>query len=132
MKLYFLLLTFLISTSIFSQDEDTVTMIDFVEILNNNADEAKFYYQNNWKQLRIEAVKKGYIKSYQLLEVPYDKAHPFHLMLITTYKNKTQFEQSEANFKILIEASGGLKLLNNKTPKEFRKVIFHKDHIKHL
>ena len=106
-------------------------MIDYVKVLNNNKSEALFYYQNNWQQLRIKAIEKGYIKSYQLLEVEPNSETPYTYILFTTYKNKVQYDNSENNFRELIDASGGLKLLNDKKPNEFRKVILHSGTIKH-
>jgi hypothetical protein len=106
-------------------------MIDYVEVLNNNKSEALYYYQNNWEQLRIKAIEKGYIKSYLLLETKPTEKTPYHFMLITTYKNNLQYNASETNFNILIRESGGLKLMNDKKPGDFRKVILHNDAIKH-
>ncbi|WP_347173666.1 hypothetical protein [Polaribacter uvawellassae] len=73
------------------------------------------------------AIKKSYIDSYQLLETTPNKEAPFSFMLITTYKNKTQFEAREKHFDELIKEKGKLELLNNKKPGEFRKTIFWKD-----
>ncbi|WP_298551185.1 hypothetical protein [uncultured Algibacter sp.] len=57
---------------------------------------------------------------------------PYRFILITTYKSKLQHHASEANFNMLIEASDGLKLMNEKKPNDFRKAIFHNDKVKHL
>ena len=111
---------------------EKLSMIDYVQVLNNNKAEALFYYQNNWEQLRIKAVEKGYIDSYQLLETQPTAETPYSFMLITTYKSKLQYHASEANFNMLIEASDGLKLMNDKKPGDFRKVILHNDEVKHL
>ncbi|MBR9915597.1 MAG: hypothetical protein GYB32_12360 [Algicola sp.] len=48
-------------------------------------------------------------------------------MLITTFKNKLQFNQREAHFRELMETMGGLDLLNEKQPAEFRKTLFGSD-----
>lgn len=109
-----------------------LSMIDYVQVLNNNKAEALFYYQNNWERLRIKAIEKGYIDSYQLLETQPTAETPYSFMLITTYKSKLQYHASEANFNMLIEASDGLKLMNDKKPGDFRKVILHNDEVKHL
>lgn len=114
-----------------SQQTTHISMIDYVQVLNENKAEALFYYQNNWQQLRIKALKKGYIESYQLLETKPTTGTPYTFMLITTYKNKAQYEASEKNFQKLIDASNGLKLLNNKKPTAFRKIILHNDAVKH-
>lgn len=122
------LLSFYIGSS---QQSTHISMIDYVQILNQNKAETLFYYQNNWQQLRIKALEKDYIESYQLLETIPTVKTPYTFMLITTYKNKTQYEASEKNFQELIDASNGLKLLNSKKPSEFRKVVFQNDTVKH-
>lgn len=121
------LIIFIFTLSMYSQENTKISTIDFVQILNNNKKEVLYYYQNNWENLRKKAVKKDYILSYQLLEtIPTNEA-PFTFILITTYKNKTQFNKREFHFQELIKANGKLKLLNLKKPAEFRKVIFGKD-----
>jgi len=101
--------------------------MDFVQVLQNNLEECRFYYQNNWKVLRVNAMKKGYIHSFQLLESSPTEEAPFRFILITTYANKDQFSKREAHFQELIDAKGPLKLLNSIKPGDFRKVLFGKD-----
>jgi len=79
------------------------------------------------KKLRKTAVKKNYIDSYQFLETKPTKEAPFNFIIITTYKNKIQFDAREEHFQELIKAKGKLELLNNKKPGEFRKTLFSKD-----
>lgn len=123
-----IVLVFMIFCAIaFGQKNEKISTIDFVKIVNNNKKEVVFYYQNNWEVLRKMAVKKGYIDSYQFLETKPTKEAPFSFMLITTYKDKAQFDKREPRFQELIKAKGKLKLLNNKKPGEFRKVMFGKD-----
>ncbi|MDT0557271.1 hypothetical protein RM697_01345 [Ichthyenterobacterium sp. W332] len=109
-----------------AQEANEITSIDYVKILNDNTEEALYYYENNWKQLRIKALEKGYIKSYKLLKVINTNAE-FNLILQTTYTNKFQFEKREARFQELIKAHGALKLLNEKESKDFRKTVFWSD-----
>ncbi|MBO6525218.1 MAG: hypothetical protein JJ971_15420 [Balneolaceae bacterium] len=108
-----------------------ITTMDFVQILNDNREEVDYYYENNWKLLRDKAIKKGYIESYQLLETSYSEDAPFHLILITTYPNKERYDKREENFAVLIEEKGPRRLLNNKQPSEFRKIVFSKDKVVH-
>ncbi|MEO1054301.1 MAG: hypothetical protein AAFX87_26930 [Bacteroidota bacterium] len=127
MKTTLLTLTFAFIAQIgLAQEDNRISTIDFVQILDGNSEEAIFYYENNWLKLRKEAVKKGYIGDYQLLKVESTDDAPFHLMLVTTYANKAQFDQREPHFQELIQAKGELKLLNGKKPGDFRKVIFAK------
>ena len=111
----------------FSQNNHKLSSIDFVEVVNNNHAETLFYYQNNWKALRESALKKGYIESYNLLEIEPSEATPYHFILITTYGNKEQYDNRENHFQELIKASGGLKLLNDKEPADFRNIIHGQD-----
>ena len=59
------------------QHDDKLSTIDFVQIINNNREEATYYFQNNWMVLRKMAIKKGYIHSYQILEVKISEGEPF-------------------------------------------------------
>lgn len=108
-----------------------ISTVDFVQIIDNNKAEALHYYHNNWKVLREMATKKGFIDSYQFLEVSFTEDAPFHFMLITTYSNKTQFDKREVHFRTLIDERGDLSLLNEKKPGEFRKIVFNKEEAKH-
>lgn len=114
-------------TILSAQKNTKISTIDFVQILNNNKKEVVFYYENNWEILRKMAIKKNYIDSYQLLETSATKNAPFSFMLITTYKDKKQFEKREKHFEELIKKKGKLRLLNEKKPNDFRKTIFGKD-----
>lgn len=69
----------------FSQTEEKISSMDFVQIQNDNFEEAMYYYQNNWKKLRLKALEKNYIHSFQLLKNEYTLEAPFHIILITTY-----------------------------------------------
>ena len=132
MKLKFLFATLLFCYLSFGQTNEKITTIETVEILNGNTEEAIYYFQNNWKQLRIMAVEKGYINSFQFLKTTYSEETPFHLLLITTYSNKAQYGNREAHFQELIKAKGSLKLLNEKEPSEFRKSVFTVEGAEHL
>ena len=129
---YFWILLLYCSLSSFGQNNEQISTMDFVQIVDNNNAEALFYYQNNWMQLRMEAVKRGQIHSYQLLETQASEDAPFHFILMTTYKNTFQFEKREEHFRALIKEQGGLKLLNEKKPAEFRKTLFSKESAIHL
>lgn len=109
-----------------AQEGPKISTIDFVQILNDNKAEAVFYYENNWKALRDNALSKGFIHSYQLLETPIGEGEPFELILITTYKNQLEYERAEERFDVLISEKGALRLMNEKKPGEFRKVLFNR------
>lgn len=109
-----------------------VSILDFVQIQNDNREEAIFYYENNWLVLRKMAVERDFIDSYEMIEVDATDDSPFHLILKTTYVDKASFDLSEERFDQLIEEKGPLKLLNGKKPGDFRKVIFSKAGGRHL
>lgn len=94
---------------------------DYVKVLNGNEAETLFYYQNNWQKLREQAIKKSYIQGFKILQTMDNQDYDF--ALITVYADEKQFEQREAHFQQLIDARGEVRLLNDKTPSEFRKVI---------
>lgn len=109
-----------------------VSTIDFVQILNDNREEAIYYYENNWLELRKMALERSFIDSYEIIEVGFTDDAPFHLILKTTYASLEQHSKAEERFTKLIEEKGALKLLNDKKPGDFRKVIFNTPDGKHL
>lgn len=111
-----------------SQD-DEISTVDFIQIIDDQRDEAIYYYQNNWQILRDQAVEKGFISSYQFYETPFSEEAPFHIILITTYSDRKQYEKREENFGELIKANGPLKLLNDLQPGSFRKTLFSKEEV---
>lgn len=127
-----LLFIFLVySTFTYSQQDERISTLDFVQIINGNIEETHFYYQNNWQKLRETALEMGYIYAYEILETIPNNEAPFHLILVTTYANSNAYEKREDHFGKLIEENGELKLLNGKKPSEFRKTRFSKEMVRH-
>ena len=123
-----LVLLFLFATCFcFGQQDQSITSMDFVEIIDNNDEEAWYYYENNWKVLRQMAVKKDYILSFKLFKDLSLNDNTFGIVLMTNYKDSLQFINREAHFQELIKEKGELRLLNDKLPGEFRKTIYSKD-----
>jgi hypothetical protein len=115
------------------QQDERISQVTFVQILNNNKEEAIFYYQNNWGVLAEMGIKKGLAESYQILETPYSEEEPFHLILIVTFFNKDQYDNRHGeHFQELLKEKGPDKLMNDKKPAEFCKVLFKKEMVKHL
>ena len=114
-----------------AQLDNRISTVEFVQILNNNKAEADYYYQNNWKILREMALQNAYIHSYELLETPFDETGPYHIVLITTYADETQYALREEHFEKLITEKGPLRLLNEKKPEVFRKRVMGKEGVRH-
>ena len=111
-----------------SQSHLPVSQIDFVRIKDAGKAEALYFYENNWKVYREVALKKGYIKSYNLLTAKADSLADFDIMLVTEYADSTQFKNSEAHFQQIIKElrPGGPKLLNELKPADFRINLYSK------
>ena len=131
MKTALLIAMVFISSYNYAQQDSKISSVSFVKIVNDNRDEALYYFQNNWKVLRDMALSKNYISSYELMETPGNNEASFDLILITTYTNEEQYNLRETHFEELIIEKGDLKLLNNKKPEEFRKTLFTRDRVKH-
>lgn len=131
MKSVFSLILLGITLFSFAQQDDRISTVDFIQVLNGNKTEALFYYRNNWEELRKAGIDKGYINSYQLLETSVTEEEPFQFMLITTYANQAQYAQREEHFQELIKAQNGLKLMNDKQASDFRKTLFRKEITRH-
>ena len=114
------------------QQNERISIMTFIQIINDNHEEAVYYYKNNRKVIGEMGLKRGYIESFQILETQYSKEAPFHIILITTFENKKLYDNREEGFNELIKEKGPLKLMNNKQPDEFRKVLFNKRMVKHL
>lgn len=125
-KLHFTaLLIFCFSLTVFSQSE-VVSVTSIVKVKNEKRAEAAFYYQNNWKVLRKQALERGYIHSYEFIEAKADEKADFDFITITRFKDQAQFEKAEENFRKLMEPRGDPKLLNDVKPDDFREVVFVK------
>lgn len=111
-----------------AQSNTEVTLMDFVKIKPGKKAEAIFFYENNWKLYREQALKKGIIKSYQLLQCEPDSLNNFDLILITVYTNAEQYSKSEENFRSILSElrPKGPVLLNELKPAEFRENVFVK------
>lgn len=124
-KIFFTLLLF-IPVQSYAQE---ISTMDFVKTVDDNREELIFYYENNWKVLRDIALERGFIQSYELMVTMEDSSSNFDVILKTKYKNEEDFNKSEDRFQEIIaevQKSGGVKLLNDLKPSEFRSVQFNK------
>jgi len=109
-----------------SVKSQTINLIEGIKIKNDNRAEALFYYNNNWRAMRLKALNLGYIHSFELIETSADKASEFDILLITKYSNQSDHNKAEDRFNEIIAQSSGLKLLNKIKPNDFRQSVFVK------
>ena len=115
-----------LTTGTAAKSDELYVTIDFVKIKEGKRDETMFFYGNNWKPYREEALKRGVIHSYELLEPSPAAAAPFDLILITRYKGEEQHKNSEKNFEPILKElrPNGPALKNSVKPSEFREIVF--------
>lgn len=99
--------------------------IDFVKIKDGKRDEAIYFYENNWRFYRAEAVKRGVIDSYELIDARSDKDSAFDLILITRYRSEEQFKNRETAFDPIIKelTPNGPFLKGTSHPDDFRQDV---------
>lgn len=99
--------------------------IDLVKIKDGKRDEAIYYYENNWRFYRAEAVKRGVIDSYELIDARSDASAAFDLILITRYRGEAQLANSEKAFEPIINelAPNGPFLKGTSKPEDFRQIV---------
>lgn len=102
---------------------DAVTVVEGVEIVNGNREEAIFFYANNWQKFREEALRLGYLDSYELIVSDEGRDPKVEIVLVTRYANPEQYEESEPRFQKII-AARTLQLMNDLKPGEFRQNVF--------
>lgn len=100
-----------------------VKVVELVKVLGRNLSETEFYYRNNWKVLREEALKRGFIERYTWAVADPKEDSEWDIILITTYKTEKQYSESEENFRKIIKElrPNGPMLVSDKKPDEFRK-----------
>ena len=101
-----------------------ILTIDFVKVLDGNEAEAVYYYEQNWQRYRVKALEKGYISSYRLL-IKTSADGNGDILLITGYADEAMYAAREENFALVMQdpEGDGPRLLNQKTPGEFREVF---------
>lgn len=101
-------------------------MIDFVKVKDGKRDEARYYYENNWRFYCAEAVKRGLIDSYEYIDATSEKDASFDIILITRFRGEGQFKNAEKAFEPIIKelTPNGPFLKMNSKPDEFRQVVF--------
>ena len=99
-------------------------MMDNVKVKNGLWNEALYFYDNNWKVYRLDAIKKGIISSYQMLVNRADSTSNY-IVLLTQYPDSLSFAKSEENFRPILKKlrPDGPAYLNEKRRNDFAETI---------
>lgn len=99
--------------------------IELIKIKDGKRDEARYYYENNWRFYRDAAVKRGVIDSFEYIEVASATDAAFDLILITRYRGEAQFKNSEKGFGPIIKelTPNGPFLKGTSKPDDFRQIV---------
>jgi len=113
------------STTKKNDDKVSITVIEYVEILNNNRDEAIHFYENNWKVFREKALEMKYISSFNMHILNEEGESDVDILLITEFANQKEFALSEARFQDIIKSMRpkGPVLLNEHKADTFRRSV---------
>ncbi|MEP6946550.1 MAG: redoxin domain-containing protein [Acidobacteriota bacterium] len=103
----------------------TFETIDFIKIKDGRRDDARYYYENNWRFFRDAAVKRGVVDSYEYIDATSEKDAAFDIILITRYRGEEQFRNSEKGFEPIIKelTPNGPFLRGTSKPDDFRQVV---------
>ncbi len=112
----------LFCAAVVSADDDAVTVIEGVAVLDDHLDEAIFYYENNWGYFRRIALERGDIASFEMI-VGDDSSENVDIVLITRFASAAQYDAIEDRFQEVMHGRE-LKLLNSLEPGAFRKNVF--------
>lgn len=103
-----------------------IETIDFVKVKDGRRDDARYYYENNWRAYRAAAAKRGLIHSFDYVEITSDKDSAFDLLLITRYKGQEQYDKREKIFEPIIKelAPNGPFMRGTSKPDDFRQIVY--------
>lgn len=106
-----------------------IATLDVVRADADYEKEAIYFYEQNWREFRIAALKEGFISGFNLLRTPVDSTNHFNFILITEYPDSARFDASEANFRPIMRkiAPGGPRLLNDVKSKTFLESVIALD-----
>ncbi len=109
-----------------SLGSSVIETIDLVKVKDGRRDDARYYYENNWRAYRAAAVKRGLIHSFDYVEIMSDKDSAFDLLLITRYQGEEQYNNRERIFESIIKelSPNGPFLRGASKPDDFRHVVY--------
>jgi hypothetical protein len=118
MRLNLLILLVTLSFTAFSQKIPT---FDIVNIDANFEKEAMYFYNNNWREFRKEALKQKVITGFEMYKSAIDSTKHFALTLVTTYKDEKAYHQSEEKFSPIMKkvSPNGPKYMNEIKREQF-------------
>lgn len=98
--------------------------LEIVKVKDGLWQEALFFFENNWKVYRKNAIKQGIISSYQLLINKADSVSN-NIILITQYPDSLAYANSVENFQPILEKirPNGPVHLNEKQRKDFIETV---------
>lgn len=109
-----------------SAKSDPYVLMDFVKIKDGRREEAFYFYENNWKVYREEALKRGIIHSFELIDARSEKNSAFDIVLVTRFMTEAQYKDSERNFEPILKKlrPNGPVLKTASKPADFRENVF--------
>ncbi|HEY1053983.1 MAG TPA: hypothetical protein VGE24_02580 [Emticicia sp.] len=104
--------------------KDTYVIMDIVKVKNGLWNEAHYFFENNWKVFREEAIKQGIISSYYMLVNKADSVSN-NIVLITEYPDSLTYRKSEENFRPILKKfrPDGPVFLNEKRRDDFMQIV---------
>ncbi len=94
--------------------QSSIALINTVKAKQVYEKEVMYFYENNWKAYRQEALKAGYISGYQLIKSRPDSTGLFSVILVTQFPDSITFRNVEENFRPIMQklSPNGPKMLN--------------------
>ena len=105
-------------------DLDRVTMVEFINVVGGNWQEALYYYRNNWVVIHQKAKDKGAIQDFNMISFQDFPDREMDIVLITEFKDKDQMRKSQEKLSKIKVSHGTADLLNELRPAEFRKRVY--------
>lgn len=98
-----------------------IATVDIIKARAQYEKEAMYFFEQNWKPFREEALKLNHISGFQLIKTAADSTGLFNIVLITQFSDSTQFKKVEENFRPIMKrlSPTGPRMLNGVTRKEF-------------
>jgi hypothetical protein len=101
----------------------TIATVDITRAKQAYEKEALYFYEQNWKAFREEALKLRYISGYQMIKTAPDTTGWFDIILITHFQDSVQRQKVEENFRPIMTrlSPNGPRMLNDIKRSEFLK-----------